>query len=286
MKYYYALYECLGKTYIVSSQHSLNIGTLVKGETEFGDDILKITLPYSNENIDVNNVISATAISKEEADKYEANKKKEEEFLPTIEESLKEEKLTIKIINVHVMPYANKIVLIYSSDKRIDFRSLVKILNERLSPYRILMHQITMREMARCFNGCGTCGRTLCCRSKTRTTFPTATRRMAKDQNLKQDDSKILGCCNEPKCCLSYEDYFYRNEINCYPPLKTPVTTADGTEWVKEINVISERIILENTDKGRRAVRADQVVLESLPDGTSSWVYHEDAPESDDDDDF
>ena len=74
--------------------------------------------------------------------------------------------------------------------------------------------------------------------------------------------------------------------MNCYPPLKTPVTTADGTEWVKEINVISERIILENSDKGRRAVIAYQVVFESLPDGTSSWVYHEDAPESDDDDDF
>lgn len=286
LNYYFAFYECLGETYIVSSQYPLKVGTMVKCNTIFGDDICKITMPYKGSNINEEKVVPATVSSQEEIDRIATNKQKADSFLDTIKKNLEEEKLNIKIIDAHIMPFADKLVLIYTSEGRIDFRNLVKKLNEALSPYRIQMHQITGREMSKCFSGCGICGRPLCCSFRSgNKNFQSVTRKMAKDQNIKQEDFKLLGCCENLKCCLAYEVDFYRNEMSYYPPIKTPVQCSEETEWVKEINVIAETITLENREKGRRVVRADQIVLEQLPDGNGSvWVLHEDKDDDDSDD--
>lgn len=285
LHYYFASYECIGDTYIVSSPYPLKVGMYVKCNTVFGTDLCKVTLPYMGDKIVDETVVPASGVSKEEVDRIEINKKKADEFLVTIKECLKEEKLNIKVIDVHITAYADKVVLIYTSDGRIDFRNLVKRLNETLSPYRIQMHQITGREMARCFSGCGICGRKLCCSLKNSSkSFQSVTRKMAKDQNIKQEEFKLLGCCDNLKCCLGYEVDFYRNEMLCYPPLKTAVICTDETEWVKEINVISETITLENKEKGRRVVRANQIRFENLNDGTSGWVFHEDTEDSNEED--
>jgi cell fate regulator YaaT (PSP1 superfamily) len=125
----------------------------------------------------------------------------------------------------------NRLTFFYSAESRVDFRKLLKDLTGLFRRTRILLRQIGAREEARLFNGVGTCGRTLCC-STWLVEFPFVTMKMAKNQNLPPNPSKLTGVCGKLKCCLSYEDEMYLEEKAKMPDIGTYVETGGGIAQV------------------------------------------------------
>lgn len=160
------------------------------------------------------------------------NKKIEERKAYNIcSEKIRENKLSMNLIDAVYTFDFNRLTFFYSAETRIDFRKLLKDLTGLFRRTRILLRQIGAREEARLFNGVGTCGRTLCCSTWLKE-FPFVTMKMAKNQNLPPNPSKLTGVCGKLKCCLSYEDDMYVEEKSKMPDLGTYVEVESGIAQV------------------------------------------------------
>lgn len=283
VKYYYAKHEFCGETYIVSSEKILKLNSYIKANTQFGEDILKVVFPLCN-LVNTEKAIAYSPLSDEDIAIDTDNKEKIKELYPEIIKCIESENLSMKVIDVHPVLSGDKVVLLYSSDGRIDFRNLVVKLNEIIKPSRIQMHQIANRETARCFPALGICGRRLCCDGKGKCKhFPTVTRKMAKEQNIKQEDFKLLGACDNLKCCLAYEVEFYKSEMSFYPEIKTEVSSSEGIEFVKDINILKQTVTLENEDHGRRVVKAQNLSMTTDESGKQTWTLKSDEKDEEED---
>ena len=117
----------------------------------------------------------------------------------------------------------SKVVFYYTADDRVDFRNLLKILTPEFKS-RVELRQIGPREAARAIGGLGSCGRELCCKSHLKN-FDIVTMKMAKDQNLSLNTSKISGICGKLMCCISYEDELYKELKKEFPNINTYIKT-------------------------------------------------------------
>ncbi|MFN4151191.1 MAG: stage 0 sporulation family protein, partial [Candidatus Sericytochromatia bacterium] len=160
------------------------------------------------------------------------NKKIEEDKAYSLcMEKIKENALPMRLVDAVYTFDFNRLTFFYSAESRIDFRKLLKDLTLLFRRTRILLRQIGAREEARLFNGVGTCGRTLCC-STWLQEFPFVTMKMAKNQNLPSNPSKLTGVCGKLKCCLSYEDDMYLDEKAKLPDIMTYVEVESGLAQV------------------------------------------------------
>ena len=119
-----------------------------------------------------------------------------------------------------------KVIFYYTADDRVDFRNLLKLLTPEFK-MRVELRQIGPREAARAIGGLGTCGRELCCKSHLRN-FDVVTMKMAKDQNLSLNTSKISGTCGKLMCCIAYEDELYKEFKKEFPALNSYVKLKSG----------------------------------------------------------
>lgn len=119
-----------------------------------------------------------------------------------------------------------KVIFYYTADDRVDFRNLLKLLTPEFK-MRVELRQIGPREAARAIGGLGTCGRELCCKSHLRN-FDIVTMKMAKDQNLSLNTSKISGTCGKLMCCIAYEDELYKEFKKEFPALNSYVKLKSG----------------------------------------------------------
>lgn len=285
VKYYYAKHVFCGETYIVASDKILKLNSDIKADTQFGEDILKVVFPCCG-SINKDKVIACSELTVEDIANNELNNKRIQELYPDIIKCIEDENLSMKVLDVHPVLGGDKIVLLYSSDGRVDFRNLVVKLNEIIRPSRIQMYQIAIRETARCFPTVGICGRKLCCEGKGKCRhFPTVTRKMAKEQNIKQEDFKLLGACENLKCCLSYEVELYKSEMSFYPQIKTEVHSDEGIEHVRDINILKQTVTLENAEHGRRVVKAINLSKNTDENGKETWVLKNDDENNDDQED-
>ena len=280
---YFIRFPFSGKVDVVYSDRPLKIGDNVKAETEFGTDIAKVVSTFTaSDNTSQYNKCSFP--TEDELKKAENDRIREKELSEIIKKEIQSENLSMKVLAVHIMLTQTKLVIIFTANTRIDFRNLVKVLNEKISPLRVQMHQIAMRESMALFGGLGTCGRKLCCTLNCRNkTIPQVNRKMLKDQNFKQDEFKVIGACENLKCCLAHEEEFYQNELAFYPSVRSFVKCKDGLEKVKEINVIAQTITLENQEGGRRVV--DAHYLETIQDNSKDgirWMLVEDEEDESD----
>lgn len=117
----------------------------------------------------------------------------------------------------------SKVIFYYSADDRVDFRDLLKVLTPEFA-MRVELRQIGPREAARCVGGLGTCGRTLCCSSHLRD-FNIVTMKMAKDQQMSLNTTKISGACGKLMCCIAYENDIYQETKREMPPINSLVKT-------------------------------------------------------------
>ena len=163
----------------------------------------------------------------EDIAKDKENKRKEKDAFNICEEKIKAHALEMRLIGVEYTFDVNKIIFFFTADGRIDFRELVKDL-AAIFRTRIELRQIGVRDQAKALNGIGSCGRPLCCATFLGDFEPVSIR-MAKDQNLSLNPTKISGVCSRLMCCLKYENHLYTCGKNGCCAEKTVVLKA-GTK--------------------------------------------------------
>lgn len=151
--------------------------------------------------------------SEEDKKQYAENRNKEKKAFSICEEKIKVHKLEMRLVDVEYTFDVNKIIFYFTAEGRIDFRELVKDL-AAIFRTRIELRQIGVRDEARLLNGIGCCGRPLCCATFWGDFEPVSIK-MAKEQNLSLNPTKISGICGRLMCCLKYENHLYTNEKCC-----------------------------------------------------------------------
>lgn len=177
-----------------------------------------------------------------EKDKVEVLENKEiaEEAQRICNEKIKEHQLDMNLVDVEYTFDRNKVIFYFTADGRVDFRNLVKDL-AAIFKTRIELRQIGVRDEAKLLGGIGPCGRMLCC-STFLGDFEPVSIKMAKDQNLSLNPSKISGLCGRLMCCLKYENDNYETAKRELPDLGEAITTSYGSGKVVGLNIL-ERII-------------------------------------------
>lgn len=171
---------------------------------------------------------------------HEENKEKEKEALKICEKKVKEHGLDMKLTDVEYKFDRSKLLFFFKADGRIDFRDLVKDLAS-IFKTRIELRQIGVRDEVRSLGGNGMCGRELCCCSFLGN-FEAVSIKMAKEQNISLNPSKISGNCGRLMCCLKYENEVYEEKLKRLPNIGAIVETVDGQGEVDSIETLKERI--------------------------------------------
>ena len=222
---------------IVETARGVEYGTVVIGPKEVAKDSL--VMPVKE--------VMRKATPKD-LQQLEKNEEREEKAFAICLEKIAKRKLPMKLINVEYTFDMNKIVFFFTADGRIDFRELVKDL-ATVFRTRIELRQVGVRDEAKVLNGIGACGRPLCC-SNFLGDFSPVSIRMAKDQNLSLNPTKISGVCGRLMCCLNYEDDLYKNGGDLYvkkdrtpsprdvepPGIGKEVVTDEGIGKVLKVN--------------------------------------------------
>lgn len=166
------------------------------------------------------------------------NKKRELEAFDICFEKIKQFGLDMKLIDVELTFDLNKIFFYFTSDGRVDFRELVKELVP-IFRMRIELRQIGPRDETKMINGMGICGRTLCCATFLGDFQPVSIK-MAKEQNLSLNPTKISGICGKLMCCLKYEEETYEFLNKNLPRIGDIVSTPDGNGEVLSVNILRQ----------------------------------------------
>ncbi len=179
----------------------------------------------------------------------EENRQKEKEAFKICEEKIKKYKLDMNLTEVEYRFDNSKILFYFTADGRIDFRELVKEL-AAIFRTRIELRQIGVRDEVKRIGGNGVCGRELCCCSFLGN-FETVSIKMAKEQNISLNPSKISGNCGRLMCCLKYEQDVYEEKLKRLPRIGAVVKTADGEGTVESIETLKEivRVKLRDGDE-------------------------------------
>ncbi len=178
------------------------------------------------------------------------NKKKTKEAIEICAKKIAEHKLNMKLVNAEYSFDRSKFIFYFTAEGRIDFRELVKDLARQFKT-RIELRQIGVRDEAKIFGGYGPCGRVLCCKSFLKD-FEPVTVRMAKDQNLPLNPSKVSGVCGRLMCCLGYEYRVYKELLQGLPKHGERITTKEGKGRVISVNPLKRRIVVEVGEEGRQ----------------------------------
>ena len=176
----------------------------------------------------------------------EKNKKRTDDIIATCEKKIQQHKLDMKLIDAEYSFDRSKIIFYFTAEDRVDFRELVKDL-AKIFKTRIELKQIGVRDEAKLLDGYGPCGRRLCC-AKFLKNFEPVTIKMAKEQNLPLNPTKISGCCGRLMCCLGYEYQTYRNLMKGMPKEGDKVRTKQGKGKVISINAIRRNAVIELED--------------------------------------
>ena len=176
----------------------------------------------------------------EDRHNIEENKQLAKEALQTCQHKIREHKLDMKVIDSEYTFDRNKVIFYFTAEGRVDFRQLVKDLATKFKT-RIELRQIGVRDEAKLLGGIGPCGRMLCC-STFLGDFEPVSIKMAKDQNLSLNPTKISGLCGRLMCCLKYENETYEEAKKEMPDLGTEVKTSYGKGKVIDLNIL-EKIV-------------------------------------------
>ena len=181
--------------------------------------------------------------------KLEENKEKERKALAIAEKKAETHKLDMKFVRVEYTFDCLKAVFYFTSDGRVDFRDLVKELASTFRT-RIELRQIGVRDETKMLGGLGPCGQPCCC-SRFLGGFQPVSIKMAKEQGLSLNPTKISGLCGRLMCCLKYEQHHYEQTHKIMPPVGAEVKTPDGEGRIQETNVLKEtvRVTVTNGDQ-------------------------------------
>ncbi len=178
--------------------------------------------------------------TEEDINKHFKNKDKEKDAFDICLKKIQEHELTMKLIDVEYTFDNNKVIFYFTADGRVDFRELVKDL-ATIFKTRIELRQIGVRDEAKMLGGLGPCGRPMCC-STFLGDFASVSIKMAKEQNLSLNPTKISGICGRLMCCLNYEQSTYEDIRKRMPKVGSIVKTSEGTGEVFSNNTVKESV--------------------------------------------
>lgn len=181
--------------------------------------------------------------TKEDITRIDENKKRIKSASQTCAKKIQERKLDMKLIDAEYSFDRTKLIFYFTSEGRVDFRELVKDL-AHIFKVRIEMRQIGVRDEARMLGGFGHCGRPLCCATFLKN-FEPVTIRMAKEQNLPLNPSKISGCCGRLMCCLGYEFQNYKKYLKGLPREGEHIKTKEGKGKVVSVNALKRKVLVQ-----------------------------------------
>lgn len=240
-----------GDKVIVETARGVEFGSVVTGPKEVEDD--KITQPLKS-------VIRLA--TEDDKKKEEKNKEKEKEAFKICLDKIHKHGLEMKLIDAEYTFDNNKVLFYFTADGRIDFRELVKDLASVFRT-RIELRQIGVRDETKIRGGIGICGRPLCCHTYL-SEFAPVSIKMAKEQNLSLNPTKISGVCGRLMCCLTNEEETYE-ELNSHLPSNGDhVTTPEGLRGdVQSVNVLRQLVkvvvTLDNDEKEIREYKATEL---------------------------
>ncbi len=168
------------------------------------------------------------------------NRAREKEAYQICQKKIAEHQLDMKLVSVEYAFDNSKILFYFTANGRVDFRSLVKDLAS-VFKMRIELRQIGVRDEARMLGGLGACGRPICCGTFL-DEFQPVSIKMAKEQNLSLNPTKISGVCGRLMCCLKYEQDHYEQTRKKMPRVGREVSTPDGSGTVTELNIVKETV--------------------------------------------
>ena len=185
----------------------------------------------------------------EDKKRLEENKIKEEKAFQACLKKIEDREIPMKLVDAEYSFDQSRITFYFTAEERVDFRELVKDL-AHLFKARIEMRQIGVRDEARRLGGYGCCGRPLCCATFLKE-FEPVTIRMAKEQRLSLDPSKVSGVCGRLLCCLMFEYQTYRELGKKMPKERTRVITEQGEGEIVDLNILEQTVTVE-LEEGQR----------------------------------
>ncbi|MBQ0000176.1 MAG: stage 0 sporulation family protein [Clostridiales bacterium] len=228
-----------GDHVIVETARGIEYGKVVLGNRSVTDD--KVVHPLKE---------VLRVATKEDDEREIQNRAREREAFKICQAKIREHELDMKLIDAEYTFDNNKVLFYFTADGRIDFRQLVKDL-AAVFKTRIELRQIGVRDETKILGGIGICGRCLCCHTYL-SEFAPVSIKMAKEQNLSLNQTKISGVCGRLMCCLKNEQETYEDLNRKLPGLGDQVTMPDGmTGNVQSVNVLRQmvRVIYEANDE-------------------------------------
>ena len=243
-------FKKLGKIYFFNPK-SLKVkrGDKVIVETAQGDEYGEVVIP--NRYIEDEKILAPLKkviriANYKDHKQYKECRKKEKEAYETCLKKIKEHKLEMTLTDVEYKFDNSKILFYFTADGRIDFRDLVKDL-AAIYKTRIELRQIGVRDEVKRIGGNGVCGRELCCCTFL-SDFETVSIKMAKEQNLSLNPSKISGNCGRLMCCLKYENDVYEEKAKKLPKVGAIVKTEEGVGEVESVETLKEQLRVKFKD--------------------------------------
>ena len=222
---------------IVDTARGLECGLVVQDvHNEDSDKIIKPLKPVTR------------IATKQDIDKMNQNRRDEKKAFDICLEKIEKHKLDMKLIDVEYTFDRSKVLFYFTADGRVDFRELVKELAQVFRT-RIELRQIGVRDESKMMGGIGVCGQQFCC-SRFLGDFTPVSIKMAKEQGLSLNPTKISGSCGRLMCCLSYEQNAYEY-LNCITPgVGSLVKTEEGTGEVRDVSLLTGKLKVR-LDKNR-----------------------------------
>lgn len=260
-------FKSIGKIYYFDPKGlEIKLGDNVIVETSRGIECGEVVIV--DREIDENDFTSPIKpviriATKQDFEVIEKNKKKEKEAFKICEEKIKKHNLKMNLIDVECTFDNNKILFYFTAENRVDFRELVKDLASVFRT-RIELRQIGVRDEAKKLGGLGICGQPFCC-SRFLGEFQPVSIKMAKEQSLSLNPTKISGTCGRLMCCLKYEQDSYEELLKVTPKVGAVVKTADGRGVVEDLNLLTGKLRIK-MDKTDAVVTVDKGDVEVIKD--------------------
>jgi len=243
-----------------AQEFTFTVGEPVVVDTEKGVSIGKILSPPSQKERRLLLKTPRKVIRKatpEDLDQFEKNGQLERDAFQFCLHKVNEKGLNMKLVKTEVLLDRSKILFYFTAEKRVDFRELVRDLAAEFK-MRIEMRQIGVRDEAKMICGLGCCGRELCCATYLNR-FDLVSVKMAKEQNLALNPTKISGICGRLMCCLAFEYSTYMELKKDLPKVGKHIVTKSGKGKIIRQNVLNQTVTVELEEGGEVTVHVSEI---------------------------
>ncbi len=256
--------------YFAPGKLKLSVGAQVVVETARGQECGTVTI--ANRQVDDENVVSplkpvVRVMTQEDFRTLETNHQKEKRAFGICEQKIAARGLNMKLVDVTCTFDNSKLLFYFTAESRVDFRELVKDL-AAVFRTRIELRQIGVRDEAKMFGGLGVCGREFCCRGYLGDFQPVSIK-MAKEQGLSLNPTKISGTCGRLMCCLKHEQAVYEELQKITPRIGSIVKTPNGKGRVEDANLITGMLRIKPDKEDDVPYSVNRADVEILREGKS-----------------